>query len=177
MSTIKFRFAAEKALNVVTWMLNQEQPLDLHTVLKACYFADKESLKRHGLPVFGASYRAMTYGPVPLEIYEMLKGEPMWLAELSVDSYPWQLHRYFLSLTANEPVDLDSLLEDEADIVRDALALSKSLTFDKRTAQTHGPDWQKAKLGMMNYEDMIDDVPHREEIIEELQETSNFVRL
>ena len=66
-------------------------PLDLHAVLKACYFADKSHLNEYGRPVFGAVYRAMKYGPVPLEIYEMLKGEPLWLWETKQEDFPWRV--------------------------------------------------------------------------------------
>jgi hypothetical protein len=65
--------------------------LDLHTILKTCYFADKDHLNRNRRPIFGATYRAMRFGPVPLETYEMTKRDPIWLPELDADSYPWSL--------------------------------------------------------------------------------------
>lgn len=61
MSTIRFRFAPAKARSAVQWMLGEArpEPLDLHTILKTCYFADKAHLNRWGRPVFGARCRAM----------------------------------------------------------------------------------------------------------------------
>jgi len=56
-------------------MLRQRDGVDLHTLLKAAYFADRESLNRHARPVFGATRQAMTCGPVPLQLHEMLKEE------------------------------------------------------------------------------------------------------
>ena len=93
---IRFRFAARKALAVLHRMVEEQEGIDLHAALKACYFADKDHLNRHGRPVFGANYRAMRFGPVPLEIYEMAKGEPIWLAELGLDRLPWELRGYRL---------------------------------------------------------------------------------
>jgi len=62
---LHFRFAPRKALAALSWMLRQRDGLDLHTLLKASCFADKDHLNRHGRPVFGATCQAMTCGPVP----------------------------------------------------------------------------------------------------------------
>jgi hypothetical protein len=88
---IRFRFNAEKAYEAILWRLGETAPLDLHAVLKACDFADKSHPNEFGRPVFGAAYRAMKHGPVPLEIYEMLKGEPLWLYETGRDKFPWRV--------------------------------------------------------------------------------------
>ncbi|MCS6780342.1 MAG: Panacea domain-containing protein [Geminicoccaceae bacterium] len=171
---IRFRFAPAKARAAVQWMLHEARPdpLDLHTILKACYFADKEHLNRWGRPIFGARYRAMRYGPVPVEIYEMLKGEPYWLAELAAERYPWSLNGYRVK-GENEPPDLDALSETDFEELERGFDRARRMTFDQRTAATHGPDWQKAQLGWMRYEDMIEpDNPRRAEILETLEEIS-----
>lgn len=170
---IRFRFAPHKALSAVQWMLAEAHAhrLDLHTILKACYFADKHHLNAHGRPIFGASYRAMQYGPVPVEIYEMLKGEPYWLAELERDGYPWHLEGFRVARKTDEEPDTDHLSASDLEALRYGYRSSRSMTFDERTAATHGPDWQKAKLGWMDYADMLDeDNPQREEILEDLEE-------
>src|ERR1035441_5191254 len=113
MRQITFRFSASKARAALHWMLKQAPVLDLHTVLKACYFADKDHLNKHGRPIFGATYRAMKFGPVPLEIYEMAKGEAYWLAELSAERYPWDLKAYRLTLASNDDPDLDVLSQSD----------------------------------------------------------------
>ena len=158
-------------------MLAQEHRLDLHTILKACYFADKDHLNAHGRPIFGATYRAMKFGPVPLEIYEMAKGEPMWLAELDDARYPWRLDGYRLELADNEPANLSVLSQSDFEAIKSGFKLSCSLTFNGRTALTHGRDWQAAHLGLMNYEDMIDELPRKDDMISYLRENSKFMRL
>ena len=172
---IRFRFAAVKAWQAIRWMLAQAKPgrLDLHTILKACYFADVEHLNRHGRPVFGATYRAMRFGPVPLEIYEMLKCEPIWLSELAERAYPWALvHGYDVQEVAgdNLPVSCDDLSASDMQALDRAFQRARGMSFSQRTAATHGPDWQKAVLGMMQYEDMLaPDLPGRDALIAELR--------
>jgi hypothetical protein len=157
-------------------MLRQRQPLDLHSILKTCYFADKAHLNEFGRPVFGASYRAMRFGPVPLEIYEMLKGESIWLAEINANRFPWALEGHFVRLLDNRDADLDSLSETDMGCLSDAFEKSMGMTFNERTAATHGPDWQSAQLGMMRYEDMIDD-DKKDALIARLRDTSRHMRL
>lgn len=51
------------------------------------------------------------------------------------------------------------------------------MTFNERTEATHGPDWQKAELGLMRYEDMLEDSPHKAETIAYLEANGRYMRL
>lgn len=174
---IRFKFAPEKARAAVHWMLTQQKTCDLHTVLKACYFADKKHLNENDRPIFGATYRAMKYGPVPVEIYDMLKGDAYYLAELDADVYPWELSGYRLTLASNEKPDLDQLSATDIDALKWGFKLSDSMTFNSRTAATHGRDWQRANLGIMRYEDMIDETPDKDARVAELRRIARFAHL
>lgn len=176
MSLIRFKFSPEKALAAIHWMVAEQPGIDLHTLLKSCYFADKQHLNEFGRPIFGATYRAMRFGPVPLEIYEMAKGEALWLPEIGRDTYPWRLDGFRLSLTDNSAPNLDKLSETDFALLRNAHMLSSHMTFDARTSATHGRDWQAAKLGAMKYEDMIDE-DKRELLVPYLIENAQYMRL
>jgi hypothetical protein len=176
MDVIRFKFAPEKTRAALHWMLGETGSVDLHTALKTCYFADKRHLNAHGRPIFGATYRAMRFGPVPLEIYEMAKGEALWLPELAQGRYPWRLDGYKLSLVDNDAPDMDSLSLSDFDELMRSFQISTRMSFDARTAATHGPDWQKAELGFMRYEDMIDE-DKRDRWVPYLQENARFMRL
>ena len=175
--TIIFKFSADKGRAAIHWMVSQKHDLDLHAGLKACYFADKAHLNEYGRPIFGATYKAMKFGPVPLEIYEMMKGEAIWLIESGTMSFPWQLSGHRLVSTDNSQADLSPLSEtDRAHLTR-GLELSMDMSFSERTAATHGSDWQKARLGMIRYEDMIEEGPKKAALIEYLEANSRFMRL
>ena len=156
MKRIRFRFSPAKACAAIHWMVCEGRNVDLHSMLKACYFADKKHLNEHGRPIFGATYRAMKFGPVPLEIYEVAKGEALWLAELQVERFPWELEGYRLRLRDNRAPDLDALSESDIAALKYGFDRSRGMTFDERTAATHGADWQAAQLDLMDYEDMLD---------------------
>jgi hypothetical protein len=177
MSEIRFKFAPAKAYAALHWMIGEAQPVDLHTVLKACYFADKAHLNKYGRPVFGATYRAMRFGPVPLEIYEMAKQEPLWMADLGLSTLPWKLEGFQLRLVGNDPPDLSVLSETDIEEITSGFEASRAMTFTERTAVTHGPDWQAARLGIMRYEDMIDDTADKPRLVEYLRENAGLLRL
>ena len=174
---ITFKFAPEKALSAIVWMLERSTPLDLHTILKTCYFADKDHLNKHGRPIFGATYRAMKFGPVPLEIYEMTKGEPLWLPELEIGEYPWRMDGHHLCRLQNAPVDTVHLSKSDSIALKAAFERSSKMTFNERTAATHGRDWQAARLGTMRYEDMLNETPSKDELVAYLRETGPFLKL
>lgn len=175
--TIRFKFAAQKAYAAIHWMVSQHPDIDLHASLKSCYFADKSHLNERRRPIFGATYRAMKFGPVALEIYEMMKGEALWKAELGLEQFPWELSGYRLHRIANSDPDMDSLSESDLAHLARGLETSIRMDFTERTDATHGPDWQKANLGLMRYEDMIDDGDQKEAIISYLEANSKYMRL
>lgn len=177
MTALRYKFAPAKALAALHLMVSERPGVDLHAALKACYFADKCHLNRYQRPIFGATYRAMRFGPVPLEIYEMAKGEALWLAEMGIDHMPWRLDGYRLHLQSNETVDLAELSESDKECLREGIEQSFGMGFTERTAATHGPDWQAANLGIMKYEDMLDETPDKPAIIADMQETSRYIRL
>ena len=172
-----YRFSAEKAAAAIHWMVCQGKAVDLHTALKALYFADKSFLNQHFQPIFGATYKAMKYGPVALEPYEMMKGEGLYLYELGVTEAPWQLTGYNLSVVANDEPDMTVFSKEERSHLQEGFATSCALNFTDRTAVTHGPDWQKAYGGIMRYEDMLDPQNQTEEVIKFLQESAPTLRL
>jgi hypothetical protein len=107
----------------------------------------------------------------------MTKGEPLWLSELDISKYPWRLVGHRLFRTHNEPADLSDLSESDLAALDTAFRKCVKMTFNERTAATHGPDWQAADLGWMSYEDMIEDSPEKEEKVAFLRETGRFLKL
>lgn len=59
--------------------------------------------------------------------------------------------------------------ESDLEHLKAGFARARAMKFDERTRETHGPDWQRANLGRMDYADMIEDGPGRDERIENLR--------
>jgi hypothetical protein len=174
---IRFRFSPAKARAAIQWMLKRASPLDLHIVLRTCYFADRNHINYHNRPVFGATYRALNFGPFPVKIHEMAKSDPLWLAELEADQFPWILQGYHLHPTADEPAHFGCLSQSDIDALEHGFELARSMTFTSRTAATHGHDWQVANLGIMRYEDMIDDFEGKGERVANLRDIGSRMKI
>ncbi|WP_156013269.1 Panacea domain-containing protein [Thioalkalivibrio sp. HK1] len=174
---IKFCFAPKKCLQAVQWMLvTADEPLDFHTILKTAYFADKRRLNEHRRPIFGDTYRAMNYGPMPVEFYQMLKCEPYYLQEIELDEYPWERKGYRVHLIdadrRTEILNPTHLSKNDMDILTEEFERCRRMNFNQRTDETHQMDWVRGFRRLDNrmaYEDMIaDDHPDREEILQYL---------
>ena len=172
-----YKFSAEKAFAAVHWMVSRGVPVDLHAALKTCYFADKEHLNKYLRPIFGARYMAMKFGPVPLEIYEIMKGEGLWLWEVNALATPWRLEGYHLRQIANDVPDMSLFAQSEMEELERGFHRSVNMNFTARTAATHGRDWQMANGGLMKYEDMVEDSPNKEEIVRTIIETAPHIKL
>jgi len=61
----------KKALETLVYIANKEHRS--YWALKIIYLADKEHLGKYGRQIFGDSYRAMKYGPVPSLAYDIVK--------------------------------------------------------------------------------------------------------
>lgn len=65
------KFDPKKALEVLLYV-TPHCP-DMYTALKVVYFADKLHLSRYGRLIAGERYVAMSHGPVPSGLYDMVK--------------------------------------------------------------------------------------------------------
>lgn len=173
---IRMRFSPRRGLEAIRHMLawasqDGRGRADLHTLLKACYFADKAHLNAHWRPIFGATYRAMSYGPVPVEIYDMLKAEPLWLAELEIPDMPWRRAGYHIEPTENTKPRPHHLSATDLGALEAGFRQARTLSFNARTAASHDRAWERARLGEMSYADMVEDTnPDREAILDTLYE-------
>ncbi len=85
-SVLRFPFNERAATEAAVVLVRAYgKPMRLWRLLKVLHLAERESLKRHGMPIFGGTYCSMERGPVPSEIYNLTKGErpgKVWTAHL-----------------------------------------------------------------------------------------------
>ncbi|HAG84687.1 MAG TPA: hypothetical protein DCL61_26935, partial [Cyanobacteria bacterium UBA12227] len=68
-----FEFNIDKGIDAILYIIQNGAKPTFHHISKVIYFADKEHLQKYGRLIFGDHYVAMKHGPVPSEIYEILK--------------------------------------------------------------------------------------------------------
>lgn len=167
---IRFCFNAQKTLEAICFMLRSAGgSLSVREILLACYFADKAMLHRLGRPIFGSRYHAMPFGPMAIDVHDLLKGEPVHLAECGLPRTFWVLRGPDAVLEDKMPEKTDRLSLADIAAVEEGIRQMRRVRGG-RDASTHGADWQKANLGPMAYEDMIEEGPDKNAKIERLRE-------
>jgi uncharacterized phage-associated protein len=70
---MKNNFDEKKAIEVIRYIVNNGIN-DIYHIVKVMYFADKFHLENYGLLITDDRYTAMEFGPVPSEMYDIIKG-------------------------------------------------------------------------------------------------------
>ena len=83
-NTIHFKLNQKKALEVILWIANRnkKRTVDLYQLVKTILYADIYHLNKYGRTLYGDVYLAMPHGPIPRHAYEIIKKEPLDIAEL-----------------------------------------------------------------------------------------------
>ncbi|MFM6190109.1 MAG: Panacea domain-containing protein [Planktothrix sp.] len=176
----QFDFNIEKGIESILYILelleNKVQPT-IHRVSKVLYFADKEHLEKYGRFIFGDSYYAMKHGPVPSQIYDLLK---LVRGDLSPSFQPSQeiseqvLHAFKIVDNHNikklrEPKK-DFLSESDLECLEHSATKYGSLSFAELTELSHDRAWESAdENDIINVEDIIKTFDNSEELLEHLQ--------
>ena len=165
----EFHFDELKAFQAIRWMLNSadQNRAGLHALCKACFFADRKVLNMLGRPIFGDSYKAFEYGPVPVGIYGMLRSQQEWLQPLGdfgIDSFPWTRVNNDIVLdkvvALSPDKDCSRIAPKELSIIEEEFSKSVAMSFDDRTNLSHeGDAWKNGRKRfdhLIAYEDMLD---------------------
>lgn len=149
MAVAPIRFDPKRAIELVLYVANKLRYPTFHSVSKILYFADREHLSRYGNLLSGDSYVAMKHGPVPSEIYNLLKAaagrRESWISpryyEVAKDAIkvdaPYRLRALRAAntelLSASQRECLDTSLRDNG-----------TLSFARLTAKSHDVAWKSA---------------------------------
>ena len=169
--SIRFRFNARKAVEVILWFADKQPRITFHTLLKLLFYADKYHLNRYGRPILGDDYRALQWGPVASTTYDILKGDNLVVEFLGAD-HPFTVEgRYHVK--GNRMPDLDALSESDVEALAWSFEKYGRLNFDLLTKLTHKePAWVNADGRFMRYEDFLDDTDDKAERVEDIQDAA-----
>lgn len=176
----QFDFNIEKGIESILYILelleNQAQPT-FHRVFKVLYFADKEHLERYGRFIFGDRYYAMKHGPVPSQIYDLLK---LVRGDLSPSLQPSRevseqvLHAFKIvdqhNIKKLRESNTDFLSESDLECLEHSVTKYGSLSFAELTDLSHDRAWESAdENDIIDVEDIIKTFDDSVELLEHLQ--------
>lgn len=169
---IRFSFNPEKAVQTVLWALRNKPSLTKHTISKVLFFADRYHLNKYGRPVLGSNYCAMKYGPVPSEIYDMIKDQFCVHSEaLGLEKLPFYQHGHHIHIEDDVPDQYDLISESDIEALNFSIENYADIGFSKLTEISHEDlGWKKAwdlcPNSRIDYVDMIDDTEDKDAKLE-----------
>jgi uncharacterized phage-associated protein len=139
----RFTFDADKALEALLYVASRART-DLYGTLKLLYVADKLHLERYGRFMFGESYSAMEWGPVPSNAYDIVKyvrgDRPHCRNERARSAFQMQGNDFRL---LRDP-DLEELSRSDIECMDAAIEEHGRKDFKGYKNLTHDAAWQAA---------------------------------
>lgn len=168
---------AEMAVAAVTYIAERQARPTLHSVFKVLYDAEKRHLADYLQPIVGDRYVAMSFGPVPSHLYDLLKHLRDPRSVLGVDPELAEIGRRHLAvrdrmrLEVLAPSDVEALSESAIACLDAALAVELGMTFRERTDWSHDRAWQAtARNGTIPWRKIAETLPDGRSISEHLDD-------
>lgn len=142
--TFKFRFDIDKASNACLYILKKLGTTDFHKLFKILYFADQSHLAKYGRPISGDCYIAMKNGPVPSNLYDLLKAlRPDSLVRSVITTNYFEVTNNFYVKPVVEP-DMELLSETEIEELDESISEHRFLNFSYLSEKSHATAWKSA---------------------------------
>jgi uncharacterized phage-associated protein len=176
---IRFAASAAKALEVILWLAERRPGIGLYHLVKAVFFADKFHLCTYGRPLFGESYRAAPFGPLPQVVYGLLRNQPIEVLAAGLNGpLPFRIEERF-SVFGDRAPNLRKLSKSDREALEFGLQKVEGRSFEELYQLTHRDlAWHNASGGAMDYRDFIplddDDRQRRIAFIEDLAPVAVF---
>jgi uncharacterized phage-associated protein len=181
-------FDYSKAKEVVLYIVNRLSGSDNDTyhVVKAVFYADKFSLNEHGRTICGDMHAALEFGPVPSNIYNILKTVRRKTEDFSEDHELRTLISFHRnennqeSFRAIRDANMDFLSESDKRNLNLGIEMVKGKSFQELKDMTHTESayisaWNKAlehgsQSEIIDRKEFISTLPEGEELLEYLGE-------
>lgn len=173
MNKLLSRFDPEKALSAILWIAAHVTGPTFHRISKLFYFADKLHLERYGRLICGDSYVAMKHGPVPSEIYDMLKavrgdGRSLHMREAQ-KAFAVEGDKTVVPLDEPNP---EVLSESDLECLNESIKRYGHLSFKELTDLSHDDAWYAAdENDLIDLEEIIATLPDGTALLQHLRDS------
>ena len=174
----RFKFDKGKAISSVLYITERLPKADLHKLSKILYFADQKHLVKYGRPISGDFYIAMDNGPVPSQIYDMLKtvrGDSLYKTNEYNEFF--KVEQSYIVLPLCKP-DLDEFSESDLECLDESIAENRDLSFKDLKIKSHGEAYNCAGLNStISVEKIAKEGGAEKEMINFLKDEMEFINL
>jgi len=171
MPTRPFRFDPEKGLEVLLYVSNRIKNKNIYWVLKTPYFADKYHLEAAGRSICGDHYIAMRSGPVPSNLYDIVKD----VRDLRrISAFVTKAHAAFeiqgRKFIPKRDADLQYFSKSDLESLDRAMAEIEDLSFSALKKKSHGPDYEAADADdVIPFDAFVKTIPNGELLLKALR--------
>ena len=164
---------------------------DIYSLVKTAYYAQQNHLAQYGTPLFKDCICALPFGPVPSNIYNVLKmasGDSNELnyhrsddMHLASDAINFKSGRY----SAKEDHNMDFLSKSDIESLNYGIEKVAKMSFNQIKEDTHGMEWNRAfnsksslkEMNLLNIAKEGDASSDALRYLEDFLETDRFARL
>ena len=164
---------------------------DIYSLVKTAYYAQQNHLAQYGTPLFKDCICALPVGPVPSNIYNVLKmasGDSNELnyhrsddMHLASDAINFKSGRY----SAKEDPNMDFLSKSDIESLNYGIEKVAKMSFNQIKEDTHGMEWNRAsnsksslkEMNLLNIAKEGDASSDALRYLEDFLETDRFARL
>lgn len=181
---IRFKFHEDKAISALLYiarrLISLKSPKarpDLHKIFKILYFADQKHLARYGRPVLGDFYIAMDHGPVPSQVYDIIKivrGDTIFDSNRGYGEF-FDLKDHYIH-PKHKP-EMDVFSESDLECMNESLQENRYLSFDQLKKKSHDNAYCKAaKDDKISYREMAKQAGAKPSMLSYMQEIAENER-
>jgi len=170
---------------------SEDRKRDIYSLVKAAYYAQQSHLAQYGTPLFKDCICALPFGPVPSNIYNVLKmarGDSRVLnyhkadnMHLASDAIAFENERY----SAKEDPDPDFLSQSDIECLNYGISKVAGMSFSQIMDDTHGQEWSRAfnsgsslkEMNLLNIAKEGDASSDALQYLKDFLETDRFARL
>ena len=188
---IAFPFSPKKAIAALHFLAGLmssprrvEHPmLHFKGVMAVLWIADVRLFQEHHRPVTGTRWRAYPQGPVPIDLFALLRSDPLWLDDLPETHYavPFEVQGDCITRNLRIPFGYDPkkvLSQPDRDALERAVATGKDLKRTGRENALRGEAFQSTPLyADIPWELLLPPKMRSREVIDELISTARDVVL
>lgn len=173
----------EKAIEAMVWLANKNPGIDIYHVSKVLYYAEKTHLNRYGRPILGATYIKMPYGQMPSEIRDIITHNTLMVEPDYLECFSSAVEvnkEHYYELTPRREADTNYFSGTDIECLEESLNKYKDKSFGELKRISHAENSYRETSELQDKIDyllMVDDEnDNKEEVIEDIQSTSQYVR-
>jgi uncharacterized phage-associated protein len=179
--SLHFKMNWAKGLEAVHYLAFIHPGISPFYVAKIFYFADKAHMVDWARPIYGDFYVAMKNGPVPSNVYNLIKRD-QFLEDDIIQEFDRRIKRQDRQLHSKIDFNAVALSRSDMEYLKESENLYGHMSFPMLRDLVHRElawkeAWEKrlSSAPPMNMDSMIgDDVENREQLIEEIASKAAF---